>query len=205
MKLKVKNLNNQDVSELALNPDIFDKETREDILYRVVHWQLAKARSGTHKTKGRSEVSGSTKKIYKQKGTGQARHGAITAPIFVGGGIVFGPQVRPHGYSLNKKVRNLGLKIALSLKLRENSVILLDSAEMKSPSTKDLTEKLNNFSAKSALIVDSNIDSNLKVSSSNIHGCDVIPSIGLNVYDILNHEKIFITLSAIKDLDARLM
>jgi large subunit ribosomal protein L4 len=165
---------------------------------------MAKRRSGCHKTKERSEVKGSTRKIYKQKGTGQARHGAITAPIFVGGGIVFGPRVRSHGYSLNKKIRNLGLKVALSLKLKENSLIVLDKAKLKVGKSTELNKRLKALEIKSALFVDISVDENLKHSSANLLGVDVLPVIGLNVLDILQHQKLILTTEAVKKIEERL-
>ncbi len=200
----IKNWEDKEVGKLKLSEEVFGQAAREDILHRVVTWQMSKARSGCHKTKERNEVSGSTRKIYRQKGTGQARHGSIKAPIFIGGGITFGPVVRSHGYSLNKKVRTLALKVALSLKFREKSIIVLDSAKFDSYKTASLKEKLNKFGLKSVLIVDSELDQNLVNSSANIPGVDVLPLVGLNVYDILRHQTLVISKDAIDAIEKRL-
>ncbi|MFI4984316.1 MAG: 50S ribosomal protein L4 [Rickettsiales bacterium] len=194
----------KEVGKVDLNETVFGEEYRADILSRVVHWQQAKARSGCHKTMHRGEVSGSTRKIYKQKGTGQARHGSIKAPIFVGGGIVFGPVVRDHGYKLNKKIVNLGLKVALSLKQKQNSFIVLDQAESKTAKTSELKSKLQTLEAKSVLIIDSEININTKLSCGNLHNINVLPTKGLNVVDILKHEKVAVTKAALKEIEERL-
>ena len=170
---------------------------------RVVNWQLAKRRSGCHKTKQRSEVQGSTRKIYRQKGTGQARHGSIRAPIFRGGGIVFGPLVRSHEYKLNKNVRDLGLKTALSLKLKNNSIIILDHADIKSHKTADLSKQVGNFGEKSMLFIDVTPNDNLKRATANLYKIDVLPVIGINVLDILQHEKLILTVEALKKIEER--
>ena len=204
MEMQIRDLSNKEKGKVTLSSDIFGQEFRSDILSRVVNWQQAKARSGTHKTKGRSEVEGSTRKIYKQKGTGQARHGDIKAPVFVGGGIVFGPVVRSHEYKLNKKVKNLALKVALSLKVKENSFIVLDNANCKSPKASDLSKQISAFGAKSLLIIDSAVDENLKLSSRNLKGVDALPFMGMNVIDILKHEKVCVTVDALKQIEERL-
>lgn len=205
MEVVVKSFDNEDVGHVKLNDSVFAVEERKDILFRVINWQLAKRRSGCHKTKERSEIQGSTRKIYKQKGTGQARHGAITAPIFVGGGTVFGPRVRSHAHSLNKKIRNLGLRVALSLKLRENSIIVLDKANLKAAKSAELNKKLKALEIKSALIVDTSIDKNLMYSSANVMGIDVLPVVGLNVLDILQHKILVLTTDAVKKIEERLV
>lgn len=203
MEIVVKDLSNKEVGMISLNPDIFGQEFRSDILARVVNWQTSKARSGCHKVKGRSEVKGSTRKIYRQKGTGQARHGDKKAPIFIGGGIVFGPVVRSHEYKLNKKIRNLGLKVALSLKLREKSFIVLDEVKCSSNKSTDFAKSLSTFEAKSVLIIDSSIDENLKLSSRNLKGIDVLPVCGINVLDIIKHEKVILTKAAVEQIEER--
>ena len=206
MQVVIKNIDNIEVGKIDLNESIFNSPSdRIDILHRVLQWQLSKARSGCHKTKERSEVAGSTRKIYRQKGTGQARHGAITAPIFVGGGIVFGPRVRSHEYKLNKKVKKLGLKVALSLKHSENSIILLDSIKLDEIKSSLLKDKLNKFGAKSVLIVDSLLNNNLIKSSANLKYVNVLPAKGLNVRDILKHDKIMLTKAAVDEIQARLV
>jgi len=204
MKVSVVDFNNKAKSDLSLNADIFGAEYRADILSRVVVWQQAKARSGNHQTKGRSDVAGTTKKAYKQKGTGGARHGAKTAPIFVGGGVVFGPHKRDHSFSLNKKVRKLGLKIALSLKLKEKSIIVLENFDSAKSKTKDLATTLKSFDCKSGLFIDSSINEELKQSASNLKGFDTLSVSGLNVLDLLKHDKLFISAGAIKAIEERL-
>lgn len=204
MQVVVKNLDNKDVSEITLNDDVFAKAYRADILHRVVMWQLAKSRLGCHKTKERAEVSFSTRKLYKQKGTGRARHGSRKAPIFVGGGTVFGPRVRSHEYSLNKKVRSLGLKIALSFKLRENNLTVIDSATAKSSKTSAFAKQMKKLASKSVLIIDDVVDQNLLNSASNLAHVNVLPVIGVNVYDLLNHQSVLITQEAVKKLEERL-
>jgi large subunit ribosomal protein L4 len=203
MQFKVKNFDNKEVGAVELNDSIFGLEERQDILSRVVNWQLAKRRSGCHKTKQRSEVQGSTRKIYRQKGTGQARHGSIRAPIFRGGGIVFGPLVRSHEYKLNKNVRDLGLKTALSLKLKNNSIIILDHADIKSHKTADLSKQVGNFGEKSMLFIDVTPNDNLKRATANLYKIDVLPVIGINVLDILQHEKLILTVEALKKIEER--
>ena len=203
MQFKVKNFDNKEVGAVELNDSIFGLEERQDILSRVVNWQLAKRRSGCHKTKQRSEVQGSTRKIYRQKGTGQARHGSIRAPIFRGGGIVFGPLVRSHEYKLNKNVRDLGLKTALSLKFKNNSIIILDHADIKSHKTADLSKQVGNFGEKSMLFIDVTPNDNLKRATANLYKIDVLPVIGINVLDILQHEKLILTVEALKKIEER--
>jgi len=204
MQVEVKNLSNDVVGKTELSTNIFGLDVSTDVLYRVVHWQLAKRRSGCHKTKARAEVAYSTKKIYRQKGTGGARHGSKKAPIFVGGGIVFGPVVRSHEYSLNKKIRKLGLKNALSLKLREDSVIVLDNVTLEDAKTSEFAKKMKNFDVKSALIVDADVNGNLKKSAANLHNINVLPVCGLNVYDILRHQKLVVSVDALKAIEERL-
>lgn len=201
----VKNWDNDEVEKFQLNMNIFGLELRKDILHKVVQWQLSKARLGCHKTKQRNEVAGSTRKIYRQKGTGQARHGSIKAPIFVGGGTVFGPVVRSHEYNLNKKVRQLGLKIALSYKYANNSIIVIDSLKLDSYKTAKFKEKINKLGLESALLIDSELDQNLICAAANIPNVDVLPVIGLNVYDILNHKILIISKDALSGIDTRLV
>jgi large subunit ribosomal protein L4 len=205
MQAVLKNMENLEIGKIDIDNSLFGGPIdRTDILHRVVHWQMSKFRSGCHKVKGRSEVAGSTRKIYRQKGTGQARHGAITAPIFVGGGIVFGPLVRSHGYRLNKKVKKLGLKVALSLKYSENSIIFLDSIDLKEIKSSVLESKLNKMGVSSVLIIDYKPDESLVKSSANLRGVDVLSSDGLNVKDLLKHKSIIITRSAVEKIQERL-
>ncbi len=205
MKVAVRNLDNQVIGEVALQEEIYGQAVRTDILYTVVNWQRAKKQSGTHKTKGLSEVSGTGKKPYKQKGTGNARLGTLRAPQCRGGAVIFGPVVRSHAFDLPKKVRKLGLKIALSSKLAEQKLVVIDRAVLSEPKTSLLNLKLKNFEARSILVIDGNdLDQNFKRAVSNIASVNVLPSIGANVYDILKHDFVFITTNAVNDLEERL-
>jgi len=169
----------------------------------VIHWQLAKRRSGNHKVKGMGEVSGTTRKPYKQKGTGNARQGSLRAPQFRTGGAVHGPVVRDHGYSLNKKVRRLGLVSALSQKAAEGKLVILDAIGAVEK-TKEMAAKVKNFGWKSALIVDATVAENFVRASRNVHGLDVLPVVGANVYDIARHDVLVITKAGIEGLKERL-
>jgi len=205
VKAKVFTIDSKESGELALNEALFGLTPRKDILHRVVNWQLAKRRSGTHKTKTISEIVGTTKKPWNQKGTGRARAGSLRSPHFRGGATAFGPVVRSHAVDLPKKIRALGLKMALSAKAAENKIIVLKDAKVKSPKTKDFAATVAKFGWKSALIVDGAvIDENLKKATANIHGIDVLPTIGANVYDILNHDTLVITEEGLKKLEERL-
>jgi large subunit ribosomal protein L4 len=183
---------------------IFALPVRADILQRCVEWQRAKARAGTHKTKGISEISGTTKKPFKQKGTGNARQGSLRAPQFRTGGVVHGPVVRDHGYDLPKKVRRLGLISALSQKQADGKLVVLDAATAADSKTKALATRLKVLGWKSALIIDASVDDNFALASRNIHGVDVLPSVGANVYDILRHDVLAITQAGVDGLKARL-
>ena len=205
MKIDVINLSNVKVEQIEVDDSIVQADVRKDIMARVVKWQLAKARSGNHKAKTRAEVKHTTRKPFKQKGTGRARQGMLSVPHMRGGGVAFGPVVRDHSHSLPKKVRVLGLKSAISSKLKEGKFIILDSLNIEDSKTKNLSKKLEVFDFKSALFVDtSNTTNNFRVASSNIIGIDVIPQIGLNVYDILKHDGLVFTKDSIKDLMERL-
>lgn len=204
MKVTVKNLEAADVGAIELDEAVFGVDVRADLLSRVVHWQLAKRRSGNHKTKGISEIAGTTKKPYKQKGTGRARQGSTRSPQFRGGATIFGPVVRDHGYDLPKKVRKLGLMSALASKLKDEKLIVLDDAKLTEPKTKVLKAQLEKLGITSALIVDGAVDENLKKAASNLIGIDVLPQIGANVYDILRRDTLVLTKNAIEALEARL-
>jgi large subunit ribosomal protein L4 len=203
MQIAIKTLDNAEAGTAELPEAIFGTAPRADIMARVVHWQLAKRRSGNHKTKGLSEVSGTTKKPYKQKGTGNARQGSLRAPQFRTGGRVHGPVVRDHGYNLNKKVRRLGLISALSQKHAEGKLVVLDAASGDAK-TKDLMGKLKVLGWESVLIVDQQVDENFARASRNIPHVDVLPTLGANVYDILNHDLLAITTAGLAGLTARL-
>lgn len=205
MKVAVRNLDNQVISEVSLTEEIYGQAIRADILHSVVNWQRAKRQKGTHKTKGLSEVSGTGKKPYKQKGTGNARLGTLRAPQCRGGAIIFGPVVRSHAFDLPKKVRKLGLKIALSSKLADQKLIIIDRAVLSEPKTALLNSKLKNFNARSILLIDGNtIDNNFMRAAENLINIDVLPTIGANVYDILKHDVVILTTEALSALEERL-
>jgi len=205
MKVAVRNLDNQVIGEVSLKEDIYGQAIRSDILYTVVNWQRARKQSGTHKTKGLSEVSGTGKKPYKQKGTGNARLGTLRAPQCRGGAVIFGPVVRSHAFDLPKKVRKLGLKIALSSKLAEQKLIIIDRAVLSEPKTSLLNLKLKSFNTKSILIIDGkDIDQNFKRAAANLGNIDVLPTVGANVYDILKHDYLMLTKDALSALEERL-
>jgi large subunit ribosomal protein L4 len=203
MKLDIHNFDAEAAGSAELPDEIFGIAPRKDIMARVVHWQLSKRRSGNHKTKGMGEVSGTTRKPYKQKGTGNARQGSLRAPQFRTGGVVHGPVVRDHGYSLNKKVRRLGLLSALSQKAADGKLVILDAVGALAK-TKDVAAKVKKFGWSSALIVDAAVDQDFLRASRNVHGLDILPVIGANVYDILQHDVLVITQAGIDGLKERL-
>jgi large subunit ribosomal protein L4 len=205
MKLDVISLDGGKAGSVDLGDEIFGLEPRADILHRVVRWQRARAQAGTHDVKGRSEVSYSTKKIYRQKGTGGARHGDKGAPIFRHGGTYKGPTPRSHAHDLPKKFRALGLKHALSAKAKEGALVILDSAEMAEAKTGALARQVKALGWKRALIIDgAAINENFARAAANIEGLDVLPSMGANVYDILKRDTLVITKAGVEALEARL-
>jgi len=203
MQVEIKTLDQGSAGTKELPDGIFAAAPRADIMARVVHWQLAKRRAGTHKIKSMAEVSGTTKKPYRQKGTGNARQGSLRAPQFRTGGVVHGPVVRSHGYSLPKKVRRLGLISALSQKQADGKLVVLDTAAG-ATKTADLVKKLKALGWTSALIVDKDVDQGFLLASRNIHGVDVLPTVGANVYDILRHDVLAITAAGVDGLVERL-
>ncbi|NVN09968.1 MULTISPECIES: 50S ribosomal protein L4 [Nguyenibacter] len=203
MDYEIKTLDNGSAGTAVLPDEIFGVTPRADIMARVVHWQLAKRRAGTHKVKGMGEVSGTTKKPYRQKGTGSARQGSLRAPQFRTGGAVHGPVVRDHGYDLPKKVRRLGLISALSQKAAEGKLVVLDQAAA-SGKTSDLAAKLKALGWTSALIVDATVDENFSRATRNLPKIDALPTVGANVYDILNHDVLAITQAGVEGLKERL-
>jgi len=205
MKATIKNLNNEAVGEIELADEIFGLQVRTDLLHRMVNWQLAKRRSGNHKTKGISEIRGTTKKPYKQKGTGRARQGSTRSPQFRGGATIFGPVVRSHEHSLTKKVRKLALKTALSAKAADGKLIVLDAATAESHKTKELVARFAKLGLTSVLFIDgANLDENFVKASRNIPLVDVLPEQGANVYDILRRDTLVLTRNAVEQLEARL-
>jgi large subunit ribosomal protein L4 len=205
MKLDIVNLQAGKAGEVELNEAIFGLEPRADILHRVVRWQRAKAQAGTHKVKTRSETSYSTKKIYRQKGTGGARHGDRNAPIFRKGGVYKGPTPRSHAHDLPKKVRALGLRMALSAKAGAGKLMVLDSTDMAEAKTAILAKAAKELGWKKALIIDgAEVSENFARAARNLDGVDVLPSIGANVYDILRRDTLVITRAGLEALEARL-
>ncbi len=205
MKVAVKSIENKDVGEITLDDAIFGVEVREHILHRMVNYQLAKRRAGTHKTKQRAEVAGNSQKPWKQKGTGRARAGDLRRPQDRGGATCFGPVVRSHAIDLPKKVRKLALKTALSLKAKEGKLIVLDEAKAKSHRTKPMAASLGKFDLASALIVSGQeVDANFARATANLPRIDVLPSQGANVYDILRRDTLVLTKDAVNDLTERL-
>jgi len=204
MKLTVRNLDNEEVGDIELAEEVFGLPVRRDILARVVNWQLAKRRAGTHKTKGVSEISGTTKKPYKQKGTGRARQGSLRSPQFRGGAVIFGPVVRSHEFDLQKKVRRLGLKTALSAKQAEGKLIVIDAARLDEAKTKALRARLDAFGWESVLIIDGAVNENFARAARNLPKVDVLPEQGANVYDILRRDTLVLTRDAVTQLEARL-
>ena len=203
MQIEIKTLDNGSAGTAELPDELFAIAPRADIMARVVHWQQSKRRAGTHKTKGMGEVRGTTKKPYKQKGTGNARQGSLRAPQYRTGGVVHGPVVRSHGYDLPKKVRRLGLISALSQKAADGKLVVLDAASG-GAKTKELVAKLKVLGWTSALIVDQAVDQGFLLASRNIHGIDVLPTVGANVYDILRHDVLAITTAGVAGLKERL-
>jgi large subunit ribosomal protein L4 len=203
MQIEIKTLDNGTAGTAELPDEFFAATARPDILARVVHWQQAKRRAGTHKTKGMGEVRGTTKKPFKQKGTGNARQGSLRAPQYRTGGRVHGPVVRSHEYDLPKKVRRLGLICALSQKAAEGKLVVLDAAT-DAGKTKQLALRLKALGWSSALIVDRQLDEGFLRASRNIIGIDVLPTVGANVYDILAHDVLAITTAGIEGLKERL-
>lgn len=204
MKQDILSLDNKKVGTIELNESIFGLEVRADILQRVVRWQLARLQSGNHKTKGRSEVALTGAKPFKQKGGGRARQGSRKTSQFRKGGVVFGPVVRDHSHELTKKFRALGLKTALSAKAKEGNLVVIDTAKVSSPKTKDLKSMLDVCGWNSCLVIDGKeVDTNFALASRNIVNVDVLPTIGANVYDILRKEKLVLTKDAVACLEER--
>jgi large subunit ribosomal protein L4 len=204
MKFEITTLDGGKAGSLDLNEAIFGLEPRADLLQRCVRWQLAKRQAGTHAVKNRSDVSRTTKKIYRQKGTGNARHGAASAPQFRGGGRAFGPQVRSHAHDLPKKVRALALKHALSAKARDASLIIVDDVKLAEPKTKALRDTFGKLGLASALVIaGSEVDANFGRAARNIPNIDVLPVQGINVYDILRRDKLVLSCAAVDALEAR--
>ncbi|MBM3644569.1 MAG: 50S ribosomal protein L4 [Alphaproteobacteria bacterium] len=205
MKVAVKTIEGGSAGEIELADAVFGAPVRKDILQRCVVWQLSRRQAGTHKTKGRSEVTATAKKMYAQKGTGRARHGNEAAPQFRGGGKAFGPVVRSHALDLPKKVRQLALRSALSSKAADGKLVVLDSAQMSEPKTAKLVAGLGKLGLSDALVIaGAAVDTNFARAAANIAHLDVLPQQGANVYDILRRDTLVLTRDAVKHLEERL-
>ncbi len=206
MKTDVLKLDGGKAGQVELKKEIFGLDRRADILHRVVNWQLSKRRAGTHAVKFRSDVAGTQKRVGRQKGGGTARHGNRKANIFVGGGRAFGPIPRDHGFKLQKKVRTLGLKTALSVKAADKKLMIIDNVEFKGGKTKGLAAKLEKLGLTNALFIDgSEVNGGFKQALKNIPNMDVLPTQGINVYDILRRDTLVLTKDAVKNLEERLI
>lgn len=205
MKLSVKTLDNKSAGEIELSAEIFGLEPRADLLQRMVTYQLAKRRAGTHKTKGIGEIQGTTAKPFRQKGTGRARSGSLRATQYRGGATTFGPVVRSHAVDMPKKVRKLALKHALSAKAASGELMVVDAADVKSHKTKDLAAKLDKLGITSALFVDADeVSQQFDLAARNLPTVDVLPEAGANVYDILRRDTLVLTKAAVAKLEERL-
>ncbi|ADI25181.1 50S ribosomal protein L4 [Geobacillus sp. G4] len=201
-KVALYNQNGQTVGEIELNDAVFGIEPNKHVLFEAVIMQRASMRQGTHKTKNRAEVSGGGRKPWRQKGTGRARQGSIRAPQWRGGGTVFGPVPRSYSYKLPKKVRRLAIKSALSSKVLENDIVVLDQLSLEAPKTKEMVKILNNLSVdRKALIVTDELNENVYLSARNIPGVKVVAANGINVLDVLNHDKLVITKAAVEKVE----
>lgn len=205
MQMDIVTLDGGNAGSITLAEEVFGVPVRADILARMVNYQLAKRRAGTHKTKQIGEVSGTTKKPFNQKGGGRARQGSLRSTQFRGGGIIFGPVVRSHAFDLNKKVRALALRTALSAKVAEGNLVILDKASAETPKTRELAPKLAKLGLENALFIDgAEVELNFALASRNLPFVDILPSQGANVYDILRRNKLVLTKDAVEALEARL-
>lgn len=205
MKLDVISLDAGKAGDIDLSDDIFGLEPRADLLHRVVRWQRAKAQQGTHSVLGKSDVSYSTKKIYRQKGTGGARHGSRKAPTFRHGGVYKGPTPRSHAFDLPKKVRALGLKHALSAKFAAGELVIIDSLNIAEAKTSAVAKAVKENGWKRVLVIDgAEVNENFARAARNLEGVDVLPSMGANVYDILRRDTLVLTRAGVEALEARL-
>ena len=204
MKTKVLNLDNKAAGDVELNDAIFGLEPRADLIQRVVVWQLAKRRAGTHKILTRAEIDRTKKKSIKQKGSGGARHGARSAPLFVGGAKAMGPVNHSHEFDLPKKVKALGLRHALSSKAKSGSIVILDEAKSKDIKTKILAAQFGKLGLAKALVIDAEFDNNFQMSARNLADVSLLPMAGINVYDIMKSGTLVLTSAAVKAIEARL-
>lgn len=204
MKTKVLNLDNKAAGDVELSDAIFGLEPRADLIQRVVVWQLAKRRAGTHKVLTRGEINRTKHRLGRQKGGGTARHGARSAPLFVGGAKAMGPVNHSHEFALPKKVKALGLKHALSSKLKTGALVVLDEAKSKAIKTKDLAAQFGKLGLGKALVIDGEFDKNFQLSARNLAHVSLLPVAGINVYDIMRSDKLVLTAAAVKAIEARL-
>jgi len=205
VKTDVLTLDNKKAGSVDLSDEVFGLPSRPDILARVINWQLAKRRAGTHTTKSTGEVVGSTAKLGRQKGGGRARHGSRKTHIFVGGAVAHGPVQRSHAHKLPKRIRALGLKTALSVKQAEGKLMILENTELEGPKTKDLASRLSAMGIANALVLDgAAVNENFQRAASNIPGIDVLPTAGANVYDIVRRDTLVLTKDAVTALEERL-
>ena len=205
MKIDVTSFDGQTAGSIELSDEVFGLEPRADLIFRMIRWQLAKRRAGTHAVKNRAEIARTGKKMYKQKGTGGARHGSARVPQFRGGGRAFGPQVRSHEHDLTKKVKALALKHALSAKAKDGAIVIWENAQLAEPKTKLLKAGFDKTGLASALIIDGAAPQiNFALAARNLPKIDVLPIEGVNVYDIIRRDKLVLTRSAVDALEARL-
>ena len=204
MKTKILNLDNKAAGDVELNDAIFGLEPRPDLIQRVVVWQLAKRRAGTHKTLTRAEVNRTKHKSVKQKGSGGARHGARSAPLFVGGAKAMGPVNHSHEFDLPKKVKALGLRHALSSKAKDGSIVILDEAKSKEIKTGTLAKQFDTLGVRKVLVIDAEFDNNFQMSARNLADVSLLPMAGINVYDIMKSGTLVLTTAAVKAIEARL-
>ena len=204
MKIEVNSLDNKKIKDIDLDKQIFGLELKEEIIYRMVRYQLAKRRSGNHKTKGISEISGTTKKPFKQKGTGNARQGSKRSPQMRGGAVIFGPQVRSHAHKLPKKIKKLALKMAISKKVKDGKFRIINELKMSKPKTNLFRSKLAGLKLDSVLFIDGkDIDNNFLLASKNVPKIDILPVAGINVYDILKRDYLVLSENALNGIKER--
>ena len=204
MKMEVNSLDNKKIKDIDLDKQIFGVELKEEIVYRMIRYQLAKRRSGNHKTKGISEISGTTKKPFKQKGTGNARQGSKRSPQMRGGAVIFGPQVRSHAHKLPKKIKKLALKMAISKKIKDGKFKIISELKISKPKTNLFRSKLSSLKLDSVLFIDGkDIDNNFLLAAKNVPKIDILPVDGINVYDILKRDFLVLSENAVNGIKER--
>ena len=204
MKMEVNSLDNKKIKDIDLDKQIFGVELKEEIIYRMVRYQMAKRRSGNHKTKGISEISGTTKKPFKQKGTGSARQGSKRSPQMRGGAVIFGPQVRSHAHKLPKKIKKLALKMAISKKIKDGKFKIISELKISKPKTNLFRSKLSSLKLESVLFIDGkDIDNNFLLAAKNVPKIDILPVAGINVYDILKRDYLVLSENALNGIKER--